>query len=94
MKTAKEMKAIADAKNFNVDEVLKKLEYEITTTALLGKFQLKYYGNDFGSGNCYHSRPNENQQKIIDELRKLGYKADVQAEERQFVDIYLLIDWS
>jgi hypothetical protein len=57
------------------------------------EFITRQYG--FGDGRLYTTEQNypSKIREVLQILRKLGYKADIFCEERQFVDIYLKVTW-
>ncbi len=58
-----------------------------------GKTSIKTYACDFGGGNLYGGHPTKTQVAVLNRLRHLGYKVEIRAEERQFVDIWLQVSW-
>lgn len=75
--------------DWHVAEILKGVKKQ----AEIGKFTLKSYACDFGSGNLYGGKPSDLQQAVIDKLKELGYTVEIRVEERQFVDIWLEVGW-
>ncbi len=77
-----------------LEEILKLIE----SRALDGEEEVKIYqskGITFGSSALYCSEDKypKSVKEVLSELRKLGYSAGIRCEERQFVDIYLLVKW-
>lgn len=66
---------------------------DVKKAAASGEFCLKSYACDFGSGNCYSGKPNALQAAVMAKLKSLGYKVSIQAQERQFVDVWLEVSW-
>lgn len=65
----------------------------VKNSASVGKRSLRYRGFGFGSGSCYGSDIPSHCKAIIEELKALGYTANIGVEERQFVDIWLQVSW-
>ena len=54
-----------------------------------GYYDFRTYDYDFGSSTTSNSR----QEKIVGELKKLGFTARHAVENKQFVDAYLYVSW-
>lgn len=90
--TAGKARDIARAKDpaFAVDTILN----DIAKAAEAGKYE--HTVRDYGFGTscyCNEDKYPELCKAILKELRALGYRCDVQAIERQFVDMWLEIRW-
>ncbi|MBO6278763.1 MAG: hypothetical protein J6N20_15305 [Pseudomonas sp.] len=91
--TAETARDIARAKDpaFAVETIL----IEVAKAAEAGKYE--YTTRDYGFGS--HTYCNEKDypllcKAILKELRELGYQCQVNAVERQFVDLWLEVSWS
>jgi len=75
-----------------VNQILQGIE----ACAREGKY--KYITREFGFGSsaCYAEEKNypELCKAILRELRALGFKATVNSQENQFVDLWLSVTWS
>lgn len=93
--TASEANKIA--KENNEDSILENILEEIKEKAQKGEFTLITRKYGFGDVSYYTEKlsdvPQKVQQKVISKLEQLGYKAKMVVEERQFVDIYLKVEW-
>lgn len=91
--TAKQASELADKHDpaKAVDAILA----DVKKQAMQGRRTLRVHGYGFGSAECYASRDRwpEHCRRIQDELVALGYRADIHTEERQFVDIWLQVEW-
>lgn len=74
---------------WHVEQIL----LEVKKAAERGEFRLKTYACDFGNGSLYGGKPTALQQAVIDKINGLGFKAGIEAQERQFVDIWLEVSW-
>lgn len=82
------------SKENNSDFVLDNILEMVKESALKGEFNLKVRKYGFSDASFYSSNPYPKKIKdVIDNLIKLGFRASIRVEERQFVDIYLLIEW-
>ena len=74
-----------------VDAILEGVQKQ----AQAGRRTLRVNDYGFASGECYAQRDKwpTHCRSIQDDLRALGYKAEVRVEERQFVDIWLQVSW-
>lgn len=88
--TASQANEIAKENN---DEILVEILNEIKKKAENGEFKLITRKHGFGDVNYYSNGLTGNQMKVLDELESLGYKTEMVVEEKQFVDIYLKIEW-
>ena len=79
----------------SVGSELKAIEAAIKIAAANGRSSIRYTGtkSQFASGDLYSGKYPSHIIDIIAELRKFGYSADIKCEEKQFVDIYLFINW-
>lgn len=75
---------------WHVEQIL----VEVKNAAARGESRLKTYACDFGSGSLYGGKPTALQQSVINKLKSLGFKAGIEAQERQFVDIWLEVSWA
>lgn len=48
----------------------------------------------FSDSSLYAGSPNAFQSEVMARLRDLGYSVEIKVEERQLVDIYLLVSWA
>lgn len=60
-----------------------------------GQRSYRTYEFGFGGAEVHRSEKDwpELNRHIVAELRKLGYRADVRADYKQFADIYLMVEW-
>ncbi|MEL7966347.1 hypothetical protein AAG587_08220 [Vreelandella neptunia] len=77
------------------DIALDKILCGIKSIAEQGKSKLLVRDFGFGSGEMYTSEKNypAMNRKVIEELRALGYKAEIKEKCSQFVDIWLEVSW-
>lgn len=75
---------------WHVEQIL----LEVKNAAERGESRLKTYARDFGSGFLYGGKPTALQQAVIKKLQSLGFKVGIEAQERQFVDIWLEVSWA
>ena len=91
---ASDARNIAQAKDpaFAVDTILA----GIAKAAEEGKYEYTTRNYGFGDGGCYCNEKDYPPlcKAILKELRDLGYRCNVQAQERQFVDMWLEVKWS
>ncbi len=90
--TAEKARDLARSKDpdFAVDTILA----DIAKAAEQGKYELVERGYGFGTSTyCNAKDYPELCKAILRELRSLGYRCEVQAVERQFVDMWLEIRW-
>ena len=91
--TAKQAHDLARAKDpaFALDAILAGIE----KASLEGRYEYITRNYGFGSSQCYAAEEKYPAlcQVILKELRDLGYKARVQSECRQFVDLWLSVTW-
>lgn len=90
--TAEKARDIARAKDpaFAVDAILA----GVTRAAEAGKYE--YTTRDYGFGTstyCNEKDYPELCRAILKELRALGYRCNVNAVDRQFVDLWLEVRW-
>lgn len=96
MMNAKEMREVTNKSNVDkvvVNDSVNKIIERAHERAKDGKSTLKYRDDDFGSSKLYAGKPSEVQNAIMSKLRDLGYEVKIGSEERQFVDIYLEVNW-
>ncbi len=86
---AREMMRFNDPE-FHVDKILD----SVRQAAKAGQSSTQYRESGFGEGRLYNKGPDELQKRIMEKLSALGFSVQIRFEERQLVDIYLLIDWS
>ena len=79
--------------SIKVEIILNELMVEISEAAKSDSSRLYVREYGFGDGALYSSKVPSLQNQIITKLRELGYTAEIRIEEKQFVDIYLLITW-
>lgn len=93
--TAKEAQALTQAAlvETEVEKVLSDIMERVETEARGGKSLLKYRDNGFGDSCVYGTSWPIINRCVVAELHKLGYRADVRSDERQFVDIWLQVEW-
>lgn len=89
--TAEEALKVSKENNpaYKVESILERVKKQ----AEKGEFSLKLRDYGFGTNAYYQPPYPEDGMKIIDELRNLGFKADIKVDLFQFADIYLLIRW-
>lgn len=90
--TADKARDMARAKDpaFAVDTILA----GITKAAEAGKYEFTVRDYGFGTSTyCNEKDYPELCKAILKDLRALGYRCDVRAVERQFVDLWLEIRW-
>lgn len=90
--TAEKARDIARAKDpaFAVESILA----DIQKAAEAGKYEYLEKGYGFGTDTYRNEKDYPELCKaILKELRALGYRCQVQAVERQFVDLWLEISW-
>lgn len=90
--TAAQATDIARAKDpaFAVDTILA----EIAKAADAGKYEYTTRAYGFGESTyCTSDKYPELCKAILKDLRALGFQCQCQAQERQFVDMWLLITW-
>lgn len=88
--TASEANEIAKENN---DDILIELLDKIKEKAKKGEFILTTNQYGLGDGDYYSNGLTGSQKKILDKLEELGYKTKMVVEEKQFVNIYLKIEW-
>jgi hypothetical protein len=89
MITAKEAREMAITEEI----ILVDIEKKIIEAAEKHECSIKYRNHGFGNGDLYHNEPSISQAIIIQNLRKLGFTANVRTEDKQFADIFLEIIW-
>ncbi|CAE6906101.1 conserved protein of unknown function [Pseudomonas marincola] len=90
--TASEAKSLAQAKDpaFAVETILA----GVKKAAEEGKYE--YTTRDYGFSTSTYCNERDYPPlciAILKELRSLGYTCEVRAEERQFVDLWLVVKW-
>lgn len=89
--TADEARALA--KKSDPDSHVAEILGIVKKAAEAGETYIRTYACDFGSGNLYQGKPTPLQSAVLAKLADLGYKTEIRAEERQFVDIWLQVSW-
>lgn len=67
----------------------------VRKAAEAGNRSYRTYEFGFGGSEVHTSEKNwpALNQRIVADLRKLGYRVDVHADYKQFADIYLMVEW-
>lgn len=88
------VKASELKKQVDMKEIAQHLNSIILAANEMGKKSVKTYGlnGEFGSGDLYNGNtPFVNE--VIAALRANGFRARIACDAKQFVDIYLYIEW-
>jgi hypothetical protein len=90
---AKEAKDLSSLNDPN--ELLKKVLGEIKEKARNGEWKYTTRSYGFGEGNLYDAEQNypNKIKEVLKSLRDLGFTAEIQTVESQFVDIFLQVTW-
>ena len=91
--TAAEAASLSRQKDpaFAVETILE----EVRKAAQAGEWSIKTYSAGFGDAALYapENKWPEHNREALKRLRELGYRADVHAIEKQFVDLFLEVSW-
>lgn len=92
--TAKDAKKLSSLSDPN--ELLKTILAEIKERALEGKWEYTTRSYGFGESILYNAEQNYPYKikEVLKMLRDLGFIAEVEIRELQFVDIFLKVIWS
>lgn len=81
------------ANNNDPKGIAKRIIEKIADKAEMGKYELKIRDYGFGNSNLYAGEMNDIQKEVVKILEELGYEVKLRTEAKQFVDIYLQIEW-
>ena len=93
MKLLRADRAREIANNNDPKGIAKRISEKIADKAEMGEYELKIRDYGFGDSSLYAGEMNDIQKEVVKILKELGYEVKLRTEEKQFVDIYLQIEW-
>ena len=77
----------------NLDPILEEIEQDVIRATKNGYRNIKVRKYGFADGVMLGLDYPEVNKNVMEKLKELGYKISVRSEDRQFVDIWLEVEW-